>query len=342
MPGILITSHLKELYFDSTRIQADSAWPTESNTIANLLTRIRQSFEILGDYDIKLNFPATTQELQQQISSLSKGIALAQGTKDSKTFIKKKYLKMLASCKKLLEIYSPALARARAKLGNRLPSETCGLTALLEQIEIDLYNTELCAENARERVLNGGKIAQSSKVLGISDEDAEIIAKGSKPPVFAFKPQVGRSETGYIASVLIPQGAASDSSQTRPIAEAAIAEAAIAATGIIPNTLSFDDGYTNKKDRDYFLGLGIKTISFSGSKGKKITKDEWEHSAYVEARNKRSMVESTMSTLKGNFGLTRFSRQGLKQVTQELLIAAIFHNISLLGRDRRKAELIEA
>ena len=76
-------------YFDSTRISADSAWPTESKTINDLLRRISQSFVILREHGIKVNLPADLEETKREIDSLQKGIALISGKKNSKKAIKK-------------------------------------------------------------------------------------------------------------------------------------------------------------------------------------------------------------------------------------------------------------
>jgi hypothetical protein len=125
----------------------------------------------------------------------------------------------------------------------------------------------------------------------------------------------------------LKQGNAADSGQMKPITDEAIVN-----TGVLPRVLSYDDGYTNKNGRDHYLDQGVEVVSFSGSKGKALTEDEWDHPDYEEARNRRSLVESTMSVLKGTFDLQRFSRRGRNCVTQELLTATIFHNIALLHK----------
>ena len=41
-------------------------------------------------------------------------------------------------------------------------------------------------------------------------------------------------------------------------------------TGVMPSTASADDGYSTQQGRDEVLGLGLKVVSLSGAKGKKI------------------------------------------------------------------------
>ncbi|MCI5119067.1 MAG: hypothetical protein D3913_14225 [Candidatus Electrothrix sp. LOE1_4_5] len=190
-----------------------------------------------------------------------------------------------------------------------------------------LHNLNLCTQNAKKRVLENKQVPPEDKVLGISDPDAEMIAKGTRKLIFGYKPQVGRSEKGFIVSVIVPQGAAADSDQIKPITDSAISN-----TQVLPNVLSYDDGYTNKKAREEYLDRDIEVVSFSGAKGKKLTQDVWDDDAYLQARNERSMAESTMSTLKIVFDLERFSRRGIEAVTQELLTACVYHNIKLLAK----------
>ena len=325
---VLGLDDFKKLYFDSTRISADSAWPTESRTIADLLCRIRNGIIILREHGININLPSDTDDLLRKIQSCQKSIAMSAGNKDSKKHIKKMYKKILRLHKKLSAYFESAITRALSKINdNILPSLREGLEGLIEHMQVDIYNANLCAENARERVLRGKKVNPEQKVLGIADPDAEIISKGSKPPVFGYKPQVGRSEKGFIVAVLLPQGNAADSGQLQPIANEAIAN-----TSVTPEVISFDDGYTNGKVRKIFLEEGVKVVSFSGSNGKAQLEDEWDLPEYEEARNKRSMVESTISILKGFFDLGRFTRRGRKNVTQEILTATIFHNVTLLAK----------
>lgn len=323
---VLSKDDFTKLYFDSTRVSADSAWPTESRTIADLLSRIRSGFEIFRSYGIKVNLPAKIDELIAHIHRRNKQIALNSGKRGFKKQLKKLYSKILRDLRTLLKTFRSALDRAVVKIGDILPSLREGLEGLAESIDADIHNAELCGENARSRVLKGNQVGPEQKILGISDPDAEMIPKGLRSVVFGYKPQVGRSKGGFIVSVLVPQGNAADSDQLKPITDEAIHN-----TGVLPDVISYDDGYTNKKIREKYLEQGIKVVSFSGAKGKAQI-EEWDQPEYEEARNQRSMAESTMSILKGSFDLDRFSRRGREAVTQELLTAVIFHNIKLLNK----------
>ncbi len=290
------------------------------------MQRVRNGIEIFRSHDIRINLPKETDELVANLNKRHKDISLNTGKNGAKKHTKKMYRKIFRDLRKLLNIFGAALGRAEKKIGDQLPSLREGLKGLVESIEVDLHNAELCGENAKSRVLKEKQIPAAQKVLGISDQDAAMLPKGNRPLVFGYKPQIGRSDKGFIVSALIPPGNAADSDQMRPITDEAIHN-----TGILPAVLSYDDGYTNKKSREHYLGQGVGVVSFGGAKGKaQIT--EWDDRNYEEARRRRSLAESTMSLLKGTYDLDRFSRRGLERVTQELLTAVIFHNTKLLGQ----------
>lgn len=325
---------IKRVYVDSTRVSADSAWPTDSRTIFDLLKRVHSGFQILRGQDIKVNLPSDDSELLTLIQSAAKSIALCGGKKGANKERKKQYKLIFKFAKKLIAYFSQACDRIASKISALKPSSKEWAESVTELIRVDLHNVELCIANAENRILKGEKVPAESKVLGISDPDAEMIAKGQKPLVFGYKPQVARSEQGLIVGLIVPQGAATDQSMAVPITTQACEN-----IGYLPTAASFDDGYTDENVREQLQKLGIETVSFSGGKGKALLSDEeYESQLFQSLRNERSWVESTMSTLKVFFDLDRFHRRGLTAVTQELQAVASYHNLSLLAKRRKKAQ----
>ena len=70
----------------------------------------------------------------------------------------------------------------------------------------------------------------------------------------------------------------------------------------------------------------IPTVSINGSKGKKLTLENWDTTSYAEARRKRSAVESSMFTLKYRHGFGRMRRRGIEAVEAEQLEKVIAYN----------------
>ena len=323
-----------EVYVDSTRVDANSTWPTESKTIFALFSRILDSVFKLRRDGLQVNLPKEVSVLLAQIESSSKAIALGMGSKGAEKKRKKEYRKILKNSKKILLHLNKAVLRLCVKheAEDVRPSIKLRQENTIEQMKVDLHNVELCSKNAKLRVLQGGKVSPEEKVLGVSDPDAEMISKGKTPVVFGYKPQVARSLNGFILALEIPQGAASDSSMATKMIEASISS-----SNVVPKLVSFDDGYASADNLASLECLGVDLVSFSGSKGKKITpEDEWDSKRNLKARNKRSMAESTMAVLKRDFGKDRFSRRGIEAVTEELKAVAVFHNLRLICRMSKK------
>lgn len=314
----------KELTGDSTGIEANSSWPTDSGTIAGLAERAERLLRGLSDFGVALKLPAVVGSLIAELNILHKQIQLSFGKKDSAAKRKKLYRKLIKIAKKARQILQNTVERANLKaLGiDVMPSLKMRMTMNLDWIQGDLEDLDQAIKNAISRVIQDKKVKTTDKILSLSDEDAAIIAKGGREPLMGYKPQLVRSGNGIVTAIVVPKGNANDSDQLR-----AVVDASLQRTGIVPTVLSFDDGYTNNEDREYYLGLGIPTVSFSGSKGKRlIPEDEYESKAYAKARNDRSAVESTIFTLKHNHDFGRVMRRGLENVRCELHEKAIAHN----------------
>lgn len=313
-----------KLTVDSTDVEANSVWPTDSGTISGLASRAEHLLRGLAEFGVALKLPAIVKTLIADLEIFHKQIQLSTGKSDSAAKRTKLYRKLIKSAKKVHKMLCTVLVRAegKAQLVEQMPSIGVRMRSDLAGIKSDLQDLTVAIKNADNRVLKSRKVPAKDKVLSLSDDDAAMIVKGSRDPVLGYKPQVARSENGFITSIIVPEGNAADSDQLRQIVDASIKR-----TGVVPKVLSFDDGYTNKEDRDHYLGAGIAIVSFSGSKGKRlIPAEEYDSKPYRDARNDRSAVESTMFTLKHNHDFDRVMRRGIDRVRSELIEKSVAHN----------------
>ena len=89
--------------------------------------------------------------------------------------------------------------------------------------------------------------------------------------------------------------------------------------------------------RSKLLDLGVKHVSISGSKGKRITPEEdWNSPHYADLRRLRSAVESLMFTTKFHFDFGQFHRRGQQAVREEALEKAIAHNFWRMALQRSR------
>jgi len=123
-------------------------------------------------------------------------------------------------------------------------------------------------------------------------------------------------------SLLIDEGNGADSKYLVPLVKDVKNR-----TGAPPFLVSTDDGYSSKEGREELLEMGVKDVSISGSKGKKITPQEkWDSELYHQARRERSAVESLIFMLKHSYEFGRLKRRGLDAVRAELLEKVIAYN----------------
>ena len=213
------------------------------------------------------------------------------------------------------------------------PSSREFLKQLLERIGNDIADAKRVVEYAADRVFHGKQLPSTEKILSLSDGSAGYIKKGGRDPVIGYKPQLVRSKNGFVTSLMVPQGNAADSIKLVP----AIRES-IERTGVVAELVSTDDGYASAKGRDQLLKMGVKILSISGAKGKKLTDPEdWDSDAYRDARRNRSAVESLMFTIKDGFEFGELGRRGIDAVRDELLEKVLAYNcyrITLMKKRR--------
>ena len=195
---------------------------------------------------------------------------------------------------------------------------------------MDMVNLSQVIDCCQARVVRGNKVPVELKVLSVADEDAAFIAKGGREPTVGYKPQLGRSGAGFIVGFILPLGNAADSGQLVPMFEQVVRR-----TQTIPAEVSVDDGYASSKGRQQLKDRGVKVVSISGSKGKKITPaEDWDDPEYQAARNGRSAVESLMFTIKHGFDFGRMARRGLDNVHGEMLEKILAYNFCRMAKCR--------
>jgi hypothetical protein len=107
--------------------------------------------------------------------------------------------------------------------------------------------------------------------------------------------------------------------------------------GVIPAMTSADNGYSSQEGREEVLGLGVKVVSISGAKGKRLLEaQQWKSRPYRQARAERSAIESLVFSLKEDFEFGEMARRTHENVLAEMLEKVLAYNISQMIRVRKK------
>jgi IS5 family transposase len=332
----------RKLTIDSTSVKANSDWPNAAKILTGLLTRahrLGRKLHVFGLADFRKGHVA---RWLNEMDKLEFQICLAAGKANAKGKMKKHYRKLLKRGRKAAEALTVELRELEQGLSMDAlpPSRGVILQRVVEQIRCDIADAKRVVQYAHDRVFHEQKLASTEKVLSLSDGSAAYIKKGSRNPVIGYKPQLVRSENGFVTSLIVPQGNAADSIKLVPAIRDSVAR-----TGVMAQLVSTDDGYASANGRDELLCMGVKDLSISGAKGKKLTDPEaWESEVYRDARRNRSAVESLMFTIKDGFAFGKLGRRGIEAVRDELLEKVLAYNCcrSILMRKRPGEKLQRA
>jgi hypothetical protein len=325
----------KTLLQDSTHVEGNTAWPTESRLMVDLTARLLRIGKRLDRVGLA---PIATRGLRKHLEDMARlhrEIEFSYGKKDGKRARRRRYDKLLRKAKRIHASLTPKVAKLaeQASALDVLPSKQAFAERAVARMDADLDSLKRVYEACEARVLEEKKVPMSEKVLSISDPEVGFIAKGQREAVIGYKPQLARSGAGFITGLLLPQGNAFDSKTLVPMVDEVISR-----TKVTPTVVSVDDGYASKENKKELEDRNIEVISINGSKGRALTSPaDWDSDIFGQARDKRSAVESLMFTLKNGFDFGEVARRGLSAAHGELLEKALAYNVCVTVRLRRAA-----
>ena len=328
------------LTIDSTGVIADTAWPTDGKTLIGLISRAYFVGRKLSKFGLTNFVEGHLPRWISEMNSLEFSINLASGKKGANRTRRKLYRELLKKGGKAVVALDKEFEKKAGIPATILPSQRLQLERIIEQLRCDLADARRVLDYTRQRIFEGQTLPAREKILSLSDGSAAYISKGGREPIIGYKPQLTRSANGFVADLTVPEGNAADSAQFVPCIQSAMAR-----TGVIAEIVSSDDGYSSKAGKKTLETSGVRIVSISGSKGKKITDPEdWDSEPFRQARNDRSAVESLMFTLKDCFEFGRLSRRGIDAVRSELTSKVIAYNFcrKIEIRQRQAKQLKQA
>jgi Transposase DDE domain len=325
----------QKCFIDSTAVEANTERPTDSTILVKLIARVCTT----GNNLHRLDLPDMNQigllEQQEELRQLSQQIHFLSGKARREAKRKKLYFHLLRRTRRVRKRLLRDLESVRRNLEGRsdlAPSRRLMAQEALCLIADDLAAVELAANVCDRRIMEQEKVPMAEKIISLSDADASFIVKGGWNTVVGYRPQLARSGRGFVTGLVLPRGNAADSLHL-----IAMVKEQITNTGVIPSLTSADDGYSSQQGREEVLGLGVKVVSISGAKGKKLIEaQQWKSQHYRQARAERSAIESLVFTLKEGFEFAQMMRRTHENVLAEMLEKVLAYNISQIIRVRKK------
>src|SRR6266481_1581298 len=325
----------QKCFIDSTAVEANTERPTDSTILIRLIARVCTTGGNLHRLDLPDMNPIGLLKQQEELRGLSQQIDFLSGKVRGEAKRKKLYFQLLRRVRRLRKRLLRDLESVRRNLECRNdlpPSRRLMGQEVLCLIAEDLAALEQAANVCERRVMGQEKVPVAEKLISLSDSDASFIVKGGWNAVVGYRPQLARSGRGFVTALVLPRGNAADSPHLVTMVKEQITN-----TGVIPSMASADDGYSTQQGREEVLGLGLKVVSISGAKGKKIIEmQKWESQPYRQARAERSAMESLVFTLKEGFEFGEMARRTHENVLAEMLEKVLAYNISQISRLRKK------
>jgi hypothetical protein len=318
---------------DSTHVEGNTVWPTDSRLLVALVSRVVR----VGASLTRVHLPALESfkvrgHLAAMIT-LDREIDMSKGTREGTRTRRRRYQSLLWRARRAYRLLNDAVAQVEAalRLLDVLPSRRATAERAVQRLRADVDALLPVIANCEARVIHERKVPMAEKKLSVSDPDVGFIAKGQRVPVIGYKPQVARSGAGFVTGLLLPKGNAADSEQLVPMVDEVVRR-----TTVVPKVLSLDDGYASAANMKAMKARSIEVISINGSKGRALTaRADWNSDEYALARDLRSAVESLMFTLKQGFDFGEVARRGLVAAHGELLEKVLAYNLCHLARMRR-------
>jgi hypothetical protein len=313
------------LTVDSTAIEANTAWPSESALICGFLARIHRLLGLQARYTLVAYKSKLVDRWLKRLADLHRSINLLPARPGSVKERRKLYRQLLALAEKTRKKLRELLETRQEQITDCCirPTFRVRVEKMLNQIEMDFDEAEKAMTTANKRVLKATSTPASEKAFSLADPDAYMIVKGQRDAVIGYKPQLGRSSNGFISCFELLRGNPADSERLLPMLKTHVEM-----TGQCPVAVSTDDGYSSTDNLEKLIEAGIEVVSFSGAKGRGVLGDEiYDLDASALLRCGRSAVESLIFTFKHKLNMRRFCRRGLAGVRKDLSAAVLAYNL---------------
>jgi hypothetical protein len=321
---------------DSTHVQGNTVFPTDSRLLVALVSRVLRVGALLAQVHLPAFASPTVRQHLGVMITLDRAIDMSRGTREGTRTRRQRYTSLLWRARRVRGQLDAAVAQVEAALTSLdvLPSRRAMAERAVQRLRADVDALAPVIANCEARVIHERKVPMAEKKLSLSDSDVGFITKGQRVPVIGYKPQVARSGAGFVTGLRLPKGNASDSEQLVPMVDEVVRR-----TTVVPKTLSVDDGYASTANMVAMKVRNIEVVSINGAKGRALTAQaDWKSDAYVFARDQRSAIESLMFTLKQGFDFGEVARRGLVAAHGELLEKVLAYNLCHMVRVRRTKE----
>ncbi len=290
---------------DTTVIEANVAYPSDSSLLAKGINRIASAAKRLRDlgYATRTRLVDRTRSARQRAMAINAN--LRRRNDDKLAEVKRINGELATLARRVVREAAHIVRNARRRL-RRNPSGRA--RALVDRVERLAERTAKIAEQCRQRIA-GVTPDGATRVVSLHDPDARPIAKGrlGKPVEFGYKAQIVDNEDGVILDHNVEQGNPPDAPMLQPAIQRIKRR-----TGRAPRAVTADRGYGEQQVEDDLHAAGVRYVALP-RKGKPKTARRLieQRRAFRKMVRWRTGSEGRISCAKRDFGLARTRIDGL-------------------------------
>jgi transposase, IS5 family len=309
---------------DTTVVEADVAYPTDSGLLAKAVTRIGATVK-----KVKAAGGATrtrTRDRSRSAGRRARSIAanLKRRSGEAKDEVKRITADLAdlagtaaAEAERVISNAKRVLRRQGAAASGRLARAVADLETLLERTGKIIVQT-------RTR-LAGDTPPGSSRVVSLHDPDARPIVKGrlGKPVEFGYKAQITDNADGVVVDYDVHVGNPPDADLLVPAIERAARR-----TGKVPKAVTADRGYGEARVEDELTDLGVDKVVIPRKGKPSVARREVEQQRPFRRLVKwRTGAEGRISVLKRGYGMDRTRIDGIDGARSWIGHGVLAHNL---------------
>jgi IS5 family transposase len=288
--------HLDRVRVDTTVVEADIKYPTDSGLLTSAVCRIASRLRRLRAAGVKVSFTdrtTTARALQHSI-----GVWLRRRSDEAKD-------EVLAITGELADLATAAVAEATKVLCYQARRRR--VRRMLADLAVLVERTVRVIDQAHARV-QGDQPPGATRLVSLHEPDARPIRKGrlGKPVEFGYKAQVVDNPDGLIIDHSVHIGNPADNELLRPAIERIGAQ-----FGVPPSVVTADRGYWDSTVEHDLTTAGVTTVVIPRTGRPSAARAAIEHAGgFVDTVKWRTGSEGRVSHLKRDWAWRRTRLRG--------------------------------
>jgi IS5 family transposase len=288
--------HLERVRADTTVVEADIKYPTDSGLLTAAVCRIASRLRRLKGAGVKVNYLDRTAAARAHQHSI--GVWLRRRSDEAKE-------EVLTITGELADLAAAAVAEADKVL--HYQARRRRVRRMLADLAVLVERTVRVIDQARLRV-NGDQPSGATRLVSLHEPDARPIRKGrlGKPVEFGYTAQVVDNPDGLIIDHSVHIGNPSDTELLRPAIERITTH-----LGVAPSLVTADRGYWDSTIETDLATSGVTTTVIPRTGKPSAARARIEHADdFVDAVKWRTGSEGRISHLKRDWAWRRTRLRG--------------------------------